>query len=779
MKKNKTIRVSDAIPEMPLSFDRTVERTLASVCTEKQQEKSTEAAQEKSERKWEQTPGVRRKKSGRLVKQIGTVAVAASLVFCVVAVGAVALWPRNTKKAPAATAGSNDVIVQASPTAAVETVMDATCVTETVLLPDYTDSNTGNGYDFYAALREQNGIPAFSEAEFSWIKDLLCEVDYLDLNDRTLDYETVFTAKQSVRDAFSASPINGDDRLISVEADAPWLILDDTERMPGEANMSSSGAQYFYSDTYANRGDMDLWQLSVAQQYNFLDGFMEMAEKSRTLAMQTTYRVYDCRYLDRNKDASLVGVIVQTVEVDMQKLMTIDAEYRTELVLSGTHTLTCIKQESNGEYSYSNNELNFDGLVLNETVQYRPTGLYVTLSVKELPQGWEKSYGTSLLYPSAFVAENAYGLSAELTWGVGEGQMKMRPVGSRVPWACPKDTIVFVFPVTSSDDGLRIYGAELHLWLRATGEKNAQELCRIALPLPENGGQNAATPNPTPVPTPEPTAEPVVTEQPTPEPGAIPSVFRFWEYDEQNGYSEAPEKGVLFTCDFDGNGTEDEIAYERHGQYLAISVGKKSVELSYGAGLEQAILMDLDPASERLNLLVVYNTGSEDYETAELHMENGKFVRGPVIYAYCTCDGGTVHGSVTQTDILGTRDGARNYHGEDLTPDSEWFDCDVIPDEIQSASDREHLIEWGKLLHLVRDLPCTINGEDAVIPAGTYVYMTRWHESRTLAEIRTEDGTLTALVTVEGADPDDPEQYGYLIGGELQDTYFDNIFYAD
>ena len=57
--------------------------------------------------------------------------------------------------------------------------------------------------------------------------------------------------------------------------------------------------------------------------------------------------------------------------------------------------------------------------------------------------------------------------------------------------------------------------------------------------------------------------------------------------------------------------------------------------------------------------------------------------------------------------------------------------------------------------------------------------MTRWHESGTFAEIRTEDGTVTALVTVEKADPNDPEQYGYLIDGEMQDTYFDNIFYAD
>ena len=274
-------------------------------------------------------------------------------------------------------------------------------------------------------------------------------------------------------------------------------------------------------------------------------------------------------------------------------------------------------------------------------------------------------------------------------------------------------------------------------------------------------------------PTPESAEEPPMQES-----SAIPSTFRVWEYDEENGYREAPEEGVLFVCDFDGDGTEEEIAYQRHGQYVAISVGDESIDVDVVAGLEQVILLDLDPASARLNLLVVYNTGSDDYETAELHMENGRFVRGPVIFAYCSCEADSVRGSSTQTDILGTKTGERTYHGENLTPDSEWYDCEVIPTADEILSDRAHLIEWGKLLHVVRDLPCTIDGADAVIPAGSYIYMTRWHESGALAEIRTEDGT-TALVAVREADPNDPDLAGCLIDGVMQYEYFDNIFFAD
>jgi len=52
--------------------------------------------------------------------------------------------------------------------------------------------------------------------------------------------------------------------------------------------------------------------------------------------------------------------------------------------------------------------------------------------------------------------------------------------------------------------------------------------------------------------------------------------------------------------------------------------------------------------------------------------------------------------------------------------------------------------------------------------------MTRFHESRMIVEVRTEDGR-TALISVDY----DPNEYSYLIGGRDQNKVFDNIFYAD
>ena len=57
----KNIRVSDAIPEMPLSFDRTVEQTLRRVCGESKQTASPRAASAAERSTNDDTPNPRRK----------------------------------------------------------------------------------------------------------------------------------------------------------------------------------------------------------------------------------------------------------------------------------------------------------------------------------------------------------------------------------------------------------------------------------------------------------------------------------------------------------------------------------------------------------------------------------------------------------------------------------------------------------------------------------------------------------------------------------------------
>jgi hypothetical protein len=126
------------------------------------------------------------------------------------------------------------------------------------------------------------------------------------------------------------------------------------------------------------------------------------------------------------------------------------------------------------------------------------------------------------------------------------------------------------------------------------------------------------------------------------------------------------------------------------------------------------------------------------------------------------------------TDLLGTRIGWRSCYGEEFTPDSEWTGVSV-PTEEDLLHYEEHLGDYSRLLQLKRELPCTIDGQPATLPEGTILYMTRFHESRRLAEVRTLDG-VTALITFTM----DEDSWPYLIDGVSQDDYFVyELLYAD
>ena len=155
--------------------------------------------------------------------------------------------------------------------------------------------------------------------------------------------------------------------------------------------------------------------------------------------------------------------------------------------------------------------------------------------------------------------------------------------------------------------------------------------------------------------------------------------------------------------------------------------------------------------------------------------EKGKFVRGEALYGvsiHLGSDGFLYR--YEGTDQLGTQSGKRSCYGERFTPDDEWLEVSLPTDE-DLKNYKEDLGDYGWFLQVKRELPCTINGKPTAMPVGTILYMTRFHESRTLAEVRTLDG-MTALIAFTMDENDWP----YLIDGIPQDEYFQYaLLYAD
>lgn len=229
----------------------------------------------------------------------------------------------------------------------------------------------------------------------------------------------------------------------------------------------------------------------------------------------------------------------------------------------------------------------------------------------------------------------------------------------------------------------------------------------------------------------------------------------------------------MFSFDFDSDGTEETFSFrlDMEKGTTTIFVGDKSITLKEGCDFLYATLIDLDPHSSRLNLLITIDTGSDDFVTIELHLKNGELKRGPKKDGDCRWNDGALW-FYERTDIFGTATGKRTYSGDTLKPDSKWFTMAYIPTAKDLKKNRKSLIELGTLLHTVRPIPCTINGEQTELPEGTYLYRLRYNEKGTRMVVSTLDG-VEATINLKCKD------YEYRINGINADEYFDNVFYAD
>ena len=254
---------------------------------------------------------------------------------------------------------------------------------------------------------------------------------------------------------------------------------------------------------------------------------------------------------------------------------------------------------------------------------------------------------------------------------------------------------------------------------------------------------------------------------------SFPSYYLY----DQPGW-ESLEEGVMFSFDLDQDGTEEEISFRLRPDdewATAITWGNSTAVLHIGDEFIKAEVADLDPASPYYNLLVVTDYGSGSYVTVELHPENGQLKEGTMIYgSYAWKEGSLVF--YEDTHLLGYGTGMRTYHGDELIPDSEWLTMTTIPTEEGLEKERDYFISMGILLHAIRPVPCLIGGQQAEIPADTYIYRLRFTETEDvgIVEVKGLDGTVAEIHVAF-----DEVILPYQIDSLDYDSYFDNIDYSD
>ena len=257
--------------------------------------------------------------------------------------------------------------------------------------------------------------------------------------------------------------------------------------------------------------------------------------------------------------------------------------------------------------------------------------------------------------------------------------------------------------------------------------------------------------------TPEVLHTPQSSSEPTQPPTALPMVY------EDNAEPLGGFRNMeLFTCDWDGDGETETIRIAVDQHLAAVTDGKRTSSPVYthdleASGVKRAILLDLDPESPYWNLILVIPVENGQCYTYAMHPEGDTIVITNELCADCIWDDTSLV-LWEETDYLGEGTGYRRYHGDVLTPDSDW-----LVSENAHGMQLNH-ISW---LRVIQDIPCTVDGQPSVIKAGTRLYRTRFNSKTGVVEVCTEDGTI-AQIAFDSTD-------SFLIDSIRQEEYFEYL----
>jgi hypothetical protein len=268
--------------------------------------------------------------------------------------------------------------------------------------------------------------------------------------------------------------------------------------------------------------------------------------------------------------------------------------------------------------------------------------------------------------------------------------------------------------------------------------------------------------------------EVTVPDSEIPEPAAETAtkakLIKSYESGQDGSSFEASYSDTMFTCDLDGDGAEEEISYHSEA-YDRVTVTAGDVVITipdeWGIlGIRNAFVVDLDPESSRLHLAIIAFTDYDGDKSFLLHLENGELTVDFKGHGNLYFDEEQLFFADEATEVLGTRGpGCRALIGDSLTPDSEWYEC-------RPNAGLNRYYRNADPLRLKRDLPCTIDGVETVIPKGSDIYYYGILVSEEACKVKTSDGRI-AIVKLEktGSWP------VFNIDGIPQDDYFENLEY--
>ncbi len=358
---NKKYNVRDALPDTPDSFYDAVERSL-SACRETKQERA-----------W----GLGRLPRRLLIPMVA----AATLLIATTAVAAGMLLRDNYSPANYMDTTKEQRKEQGKTIPDVEKAIASAAPQSgdyrIVMLPELPEAETLNSQ------RLATGQPAYSEADWGWMRDIRPEVREVLIDGRSLVANIWLHTDHGA--AFD----------LSWERDGQWVegMVDNVlYRFPGETEAhetpyGGSGGTTGYDETGAN---LKL-EVILPEDGSFpTEGRVE-------LTLEVGLR--DDRVEDLNPIGN-VGKLYYTFSFDAGAAKAAATPAVTLRPLSGSIVLTVDDWSDLDHPRLYNKRVSLDGVVLREEVRYKQTGVYVTYTVEKAPADWTEAMKSSLLYPN-------------------------------------------------------------------------------------------------------------------------------------------------------------------------------------------------------------------------------------------------------------------------------------------------------------------------------------------------------------------------------------------
>lgn len=255
-----------------------------------------------------------------------------------------------------------------------------------VMLPEMEDAAELNAW------RQKMGQPVYSEEDWGWIREIRPEIEEVLVDGNALVFNVRLHTDHGMSFAFGHE---GEGQHLDALCDDATIIFEKNGQRFEQQLGAGTGIN---TDSVSEDGATLYSEVE-------LDLLSEPLPTEGPVQVTMTIGIYD-KLVDDMAHIGELAYITYSFTFDASAGADIADPIVTERTLSGSIVLT-LEDRNGREY---NERVSLDGVVLEETLNFRSTGVYVTYRIKSAPEGWTDAHTLALMQPS-FESAGHYGLT--------------------------------------------------------------------------------------------------------------------------------------------------------------------------------------------------------------------------------------------------------------------------------------------------------------------------------------------------------------------------------